>query len=101
MALKLENTEKIMLPPEFEYRMRKMLGAEYEIFEKSLWEGPYQAFRINTLKADPKILLKQLPFPVRRMGIITVLIISPASIPIMMREYTTFRSRALWSRQNI
>ncbi len=65
MALKLENTEKIMLPPEFEYRMRKMLGAEYEIFEKSLWEGPYQAFRINTLKADPKILLKQLPFPVR------------------------------------
>ena len=54
-----------MLPLEFEHRMRKLLGAEYEAFERSFQESPYQALRINRLKADPKILLKQLPFPVR------------------------------------
>lgn len=65
MASKLDDTKEIMLPPEFEHRMHKMLGAEYEQFEKSLRESPFSALRINTLKADPQILRKQLPFPVR------------------------------------
>lgn len=40
-----------MLPNEFKYRMKKMLGEEYAAFEASYQETRYQALRINTLKA--------------------------------------------------
>ncbi len=36
-----------------------MLDEEYPAFEESLWQEPYQALRINTLKVDPADLLKK------------------------------------------
>lgn len=51
-----------MLPPEFEARMRDMLGSEYTLFEKSLQAPPHQALRINTLKTPPGDFLGKAQF---------------------------------------
>ena len=51
-----------MLPPEFESRMRSMLGSEYASFQNSMQGAPHQALRVNTLKTTPEAFLKQVPF---------------------------------------
>lgn len=51
-----------MLPQEFENRMQKMLGEEYEAFVQSYDESRYQALRINPLKTEPEQFLKESPF---------------------------------------
>ena len=38
------------LPVEFENRMKKLLGDEFEDFKKSYDEPPVRAFRVNTDK---------------------------------------------------
>lgn len=51
-----------MLPQDFIDRMQAMLGDEYEAFEKSYAQEKYQSLRINPLKAEKDIFLKQAPF---------------------------------------
>lgn len=36
------------LPTEYTERMKKILGDEYALYEKALWESPVRAFRVNT-----------------------------------------------------
>lgn len=54
-----------MIPNLFKQRMRQMLDEEYPAFEESLRQEPYQALRINTLKADPADFLKKELFLLR------------------------------------
>ena len=51
-----------MLPRAFEERMQRMLGEEYPAFESSYEKDKYQALRVNTLKADKEIFVKNAPF---------------------------------------
>lgn len=54
-----------MLPEGFKARMKKLLGEEYAAFESVLEaQGPVRAMRINTVKADPKSLAADFPFPI-------------------------------------
>lgn len=55
----------MMIPNLFKQRMRQMLDEEYPAFEESLRQEPYQALRINTLKADPADFLKKELFLLR------------------------------------
>ena len=54
-----------MIPNLFKQRMQQMLDEEYPAFEESLRQEPYQALRINTLKADPADFLKKELFLLR------------------------------------
>jgi len=49
-----------MLPTLFLERMKGMLGEEYEAFMASYDQERYQAFRVNTLKADRDKLMEQI-----------------------------------------
>lgn len=51
-----------MLPKAFIERMQKMLGSEYEDFEKSFERQEYQALRLNPLKGDSGRFLALSPF---------------------------------------
>lgn len=51
-----------MLPEEFCDRMKKMLGQEYEEFIASYDLPKYQALRMNPLKSNREIFLRQVPF---------------------------------------
>ena len=51
-----------MLPQDFKDRMKKMLGDEYEAFEKSYDHEKYQAIRINPLKTEKETFLKETTF---------------------------------------
>lgn len=51
-----------MLPQDFVERMKKMLGDEYEVFEQSYEHAKYQSLRMNPLKADKNIFLKNTSF---------------------------------------
>ena len=51
------------LPVEFENRMKKLLGDEFEGFKKSYDEPPVRAFRVNTDKISVKDFEKINPFP--------------------------------------
>ena len=51
------------LPVEFENRMKKLLGDEFEDFKKSYDEPPVRAFRVNTDKISVKDFEKINPFP--------------------------------------
>lgn len=51
-----------MLPQDFVDRMKKMLGAEYETFEKSYEHAKYQSLRINPLKVEQETFLEHAPF---------------------------------------
>ncbi len=61
MATGKEQVE-MMLPQDFENRMRKMLGEEYEAFVQSYDENRYQALRINPFKTETERFLKDAPF---------------------------------------
>lgn len=54
-----------MLPEAFIRRMKEMLGSDYETFEKSYELPNYQAFRLNTLKAERETFLKQTVFSLK------------------------------------
>lgn len=54
------------LPVEFENRMKKLLGDEFEDFKKSYDESPVRAFRVNTEKISVEDFLKINPFPTER-----------------------------------
>lgn len=54
-----------MLPQDFKDRMKEMLGEEYEAFEKSYEHEKYQALRINPLKTDRELFLKEAPFQLK------------------------------------
>ncbi len=51
-----------MLPEEFLYRMKEMLGEEYDAFVKSYDQPKYQALRINHLKDAAERARERLPF---------------------------------------
>ena len=51
-----------MLPEEFCDRMKKMLGQEYEEFIASYDLPKYQALRMNPLKSNREIFLRQVHF---------------------------------------
>lgn len=55
-----------MLPVDFCERMKQMLGEGYEAFIKSYDLPKYQALRINPLKAEKEIFLKQAPFSLEK-----------------------------------
>lgn len=48
-----------MLPERFCERMKKLLGDEYESFEKAMAEPPVRALRVNLLKSSPAALLER------------------------------------------
>lgn len=50
------------LPIAFENRMKKMLGTEYDDFERSYKDSRRYGLRINKLKADPKTFPQMLNF---------------------------------------
>ena len=52
----------MMLPEEFENRMRRLLGTEYPAFAESYDRPPYQALRLNPFKADRQAFLAQAAF---------------------------------------
>lgn len=55
------------LPPEFEKRMKNMLGAEYDGFVYSLEHAPvYKGMRINTLKENAEETVMQLTGKLKR-----------------------------------
>lgn len=51
-----------MLPQDFVERMKNMMGEEYTAFEQSYEHGKYQSLRINPLKADKNVFLKNTSF---------------------------------------
>lgn len=51
-----------MLPQDFVGRMKNMMGDEYEVFEQSYEHAKYQSLRINPLKADKNLFLKNTSF---------------------------------------
>lgn len=54
------------LPDEFVQRMKKLLGNEYENYEKALEEAPVRAFRVNTDKISLEDFEKINPFPTEK-----------------------------------
>lgn len=48
-----------MIPAEFEERMKRLLGEEYEAFCRSYEENKYQALRLNPGKTDPETFTQQ------------------------------------------
>lgn len=54
------------LPPEYEKRMRTMLGAEFPAFLKSCQSKRLRGLRVNTLKISPEEFEAVSPFPVKR-----------------------------------
>ncbi len=54
------------LPVEFESRMKKLLGDEFEDFKKSYDESPVRAFRVNTDKISVEEFEKINPFPTEK-----------------------------------
>lgn len=52
----------MMLPKAFEERMKNMLESEYSAFESSYEKEKFQALRVNTLKADREVFVKNAPF---------------------------------------
>ncbi|MGN1316758.1 MAG: methyltransferase domain-containing protein [Acutalibacteraceae bacterium] len=54
------------LPDEFSQRMKKLLGNEYENYEKALEEAPVRAFRVNTDKISLEDFEKINPFPTEK-----------------------------------
>lgn len=57
---------KMKLPYEFEERMKKMLGDEYDDFMASYDRPRLRGLRVNTMKITPEEFEKAAPFPVRR-----------------------------------
>lgn len=51
-----------MLPVEFENRMKKILGGDFDKFEAALREKPVRAFRVNTEKISEADFMKINPF---------------------------------------
>ena len=51
-----------LLPQDFLYRMREMLGKDYEAFLSGYKNENYHAFRINTWKTDAASLFSAPPF---------------------------------------
>ncbi|MDI6806589.1 MAG: hypothetical protein QMD14_02100 [Candidatus Aenigmarchaeota archaeon] len=49
---------KLRIKPEFEKKYKKILGDEYEKFEKVLVSRICKSFRVNTLKIDEKNFTK-------------------------------------------
>lgn len=58
----MKEVENIMLPVLFLDRMKEMLGDEYEDFISCFEKDKYQSLRINPLKGDIKVFLKNNPF---------------------------------------
>lgn len=54
-----------MLPQDFINRMKDMLGAEYEVFEKSYELPKYQSLRLNPLKTEKERFLKEATFSLK------------------------------------
>ena len=54
------------LPPEYEKRMRAMLGAEFPVFLESCQSKRLRGLRVNTLKVSPEEFETLSPFPVKR-----------------------------------
>lgn len=54
----------MILPEEFQIRMKKMLGWEYEDFLASYQKSAYRGIRWNSNKCDLNTLMKSLPFTV-------------------------------------
>lgn len=54
------------LPYDFVIRMKKILGNEYENYEKALAEAPVRAFRVNTDKISLEDFEKINPFPTEK-----------------------------------
>lgn len=52
----------IKLPEEFEYRMKTLLGDEYNLYIQKLEEPPQRAFRVNTNKISVEEFEKICPF---------------------------------------
>lgn len=52
----------MMLPEEFQNRMRRMLGDEYPAFLQSFTGENYRALRVNTRKTDTETFLKRSPW---------------------------------------
>lgn len=55
-----------MLPEEFRKRMKKLLGTEYDSFEKTFSEEEVKAIRINTTKINVADFLKISPFKLEK-----------------------------------
>lgn len=55
----------LMLPQDFIERMKEMLGAEYEAFEKSYELPKYQSLRLNPLKVEKDNFLKNTTFSLK------------------------------------
>lgn len=53
----------INLPEKYKERMKRLLGEEYESYERSLVEAPVRAFRVNTDKISVEEFEKICPFP--------------------------------------
>ncbi len=53
----------INLPEKYKERMQRLLGEEYEAYEKALSEPPVRAFRVNTDKISVEDFEKICPFP--------------------------------------
>ena len=52
----------MVLPIQFENRMKSILGSNFERFMLEFQNNPYRALRINTLKCDKKFLKDKLTF---------------------------------------
>lgn len=61
----------IRLPEKFEKRMRELLGAEYESFERGYDTEHAAGLRVNTMKLSPKEFEASAPVPVRAIPWIT------------------------------
>lgn len=55
----------MILPQEFEARMRDMLGEAYPAFRQSYEENRYQALRLNPMKGTRMAFLQSAPFSLR------------------------------------
>lgn len=56
----------VCLPLEFENRMQKMLGMEFEAFHAAYAQPHRRGIRLNPLKCDLRTLQKTLPFPLEQ-----------------------------------
>lgn len=87
----------VLLPEEFENRMRAMLGAEYEAFRAEYACPHRRGIRLNPLKCDAETLERTLPFPLAPSPFSPLSFYAPADA--RMASYPLYHAGAFYSQE--
>ncbi len=87
----------VLLPQEFENRMRAMLGDEYEMFRAEYERPPRRGIRLNPLKCGVETLARTLPFPLVASPFSPLSYYAPADA--RMASYPLYHAGAFYSQE--